>query len=198
MNPLNGISFYDALNRLIIGFLASLWTFYLPIQIHEYLDKTHYAALYIVACFVVGFFFSLIVDRIAEAKNLGVFNFIFYKNDMRRIDSIASELGINIIPSETNNGIPNYWKMYYNVQRNGLLGNITAMESLSAFMLNLCSLSIAYLAGSLTAIAITCNCLLIWMPILSAFMIVFCTVARYYLESKIYVSVLAAYKYLTE
>ncbi len=198
MNPLNGISFYDALNRLIIGFLASLWTFYLPIQIHEYLDKTHYAALYIVACFVVGFFFSLIVDRIAEAKNLGVFNFIFYKNDMRRIDSIASELGINIIPSETNNGIPNYWKMYYNVQRNGLLGNITAMESLSAFMLNLCSLSIAYLTVSLIAIAITSNCLLIWLPILSVFMIVFCAVARYYLESKIYVSVLAAYKYLTE
>lgn len=199
MNPLEGLSCYDTLNRLIIGFLASLWILFLPFPIVKQLEMAHYAAFYIVGCYVVGFFFSLIVDRITECKSLGILNIIFYKNDMKRIDPIASKFGIDIIPSEKKNEIPNYWIIYYTVQRNCLLGNVTALESLSAFMLNLCSISIVYLIGSLITIAITQNCCqLIWIPIVSAFMSIFCAVARYYLESKIYVNVLAAYKYLNE
>lgn len=197
MNPLQGITFYDSINRLVIGFLASFWVFYFIDDLSQKFDSVYYAAVYLIACFVFGLFFSLLVDWFAEKKHIGFLSKIFYKNNLEKIKRIASKRQVIILEDDI--PIPDYWRKYYAVQQAGLLGNIPALEMISAFMLNLCALSLVSAVLSLALLAFSgCKCQLMWVPILSAFMVSFCTMTRNFVETKIYDNILSAYKYLEE
>lgn len=197
MNPLQGISFYDAINRLVIGFLASLWIFYFRKELPPHFNNLYYTAVYLIACFVFGLFFSLLVDWIASQKHTGFLRRMFYKNNPYKIRAVASRRQVDLLGEDI--PIPDYWRKYYTVQQAGLLGNISALETISAFMLNLCALSFVSTFLGLTLLAFNnCKCQLIWITILCAFMVIFCTIARNYVEGKIYDNVLSAYKYLEE
>lgn len=196
MDPIQGISFYDSINRLAIGFLASL-CFYSQLQSSIVWTEVLFVAIYMISCFIFGLFFSLIVDAIAEGKNHAIIKCIIYKNDLKRIRRLAKKIGVKLSSADKQSDIPSYWHIYYSVQKNNLLGNVPALETISAFLLNLCCLSFIYLVGSLVAIAITRNCCqLIWIPILAMFLMISCTISRYYIETKIYRVVLSAAKYL--
>lgn len=86
MNPLQGITFYDSINRLVIGFLASLWIFFCPNLFEWELDPAIITAIYLIVCYISGLFFSLLVDRIATVKLPCCLGNIFYKNDIIRTD----------------------------------------------------------------------------------------------------------------
>lgn len=199
MNPLQGITFYDSINRLVIGFLASLWIFFCPNIFRCELDPAIITAIYLIACYVFGLFFSLLVDRIASVKLPCCLGHIFYKNDIIRIRRAAAQQKVILTNSKDQSAIDAYFEKYYSVQSAGLLGNVPAMETISAFLMNLAALCILYMTGTLVVIIFTRNCCqYIWIPILSLFLVIFSKIARNYMENNIYKAIISASKFLEE
>lgn len=197
MNPLQGITFYDSINRLVIGFLASLWIFFCPNLFEWELDSAIVAAIYLIACYILGLFFSLLVDRIATVKLPCCLGNIFYKNDIIRIRRAAARKKVILKSLKGQPAIDAYFERYYAVQRAGLLGNVPAMETISAFLMNLAALCILYMTGGLLVIIFTRNCCqYIWIPILSMFLIISAKIARNYVEGNIYSAIISASKFL--
>lgn len=146
MNPLGGITFYDSLNRLSIGILLTY--FFLPCLILESdgcccAQSNDLAALavYIIICYIVGLFFTLLIDRLCTEgyRKRCWFLKVFYKNDLKTIVKIADKIKYPI-----DNSLKSYYAAYYKVQRNGLLGNVPVLEAISAFLLNLCGVAMVY------------------------------------------------------
>ena len=199
MNPLQGITFYDSINRLVIGFLASLLIFFCPNIFRCELDPAIITAIYLIACYVFGLFFSLLVDRIATVKLPCCLGHIFYKNDIIRIRRAAAQQKVILTNSKDQSAIDAYFEKYYSVQSAGLLGNVPAMETISAFLMNLAALCILYMTGALVVIIFTRNCCqYIWIPILSLFLVIFSKIARNYMENNIYKAIISASKFLEE
>lgn len=199
MNPLQGIKFYDSINRLVIGFLASLWIFFCPNIFRRELDPAIVTATYLIACYILGLFFSLLVDRISTVKFSRCLGNIFYKNDIIRIRRAAARKKVILTNSKEQPAIDAYFEKYYAVQRASLLGNVPAMETISAFLMNLAALCILYMTGALLVILFTCNCCqYIWIPILSLFLVIFAKIARNYVEDNIYKAILSASKFLEQ
>lgn len=197
MNPLQGITFYDSINRLVIGFLASLWIFFCPNLFRRELDPAIVTAIYLIACYIFGLFFSLLVDRIATVKLPCCLGHIFYKNDIIRIRLAAAKQKVLLTHTKGQLAIDAYYEKYYAVQRAGLLGNVPAMETISAFLMNLAALCILYMTGGLVVIIFTRNCCqYLWIPILSLFLVIFAKIARNYVENNIYNAILSASKFL--
>lgn len=88
MNPLQGSTFYDTLNRLIDGIILSFLFFLKSWELPEY--STFAYMLYFIACLVLGIFFSFSVDFIATCHIRGI-NKIFFKNDDKSIKRIEQE-----------------------------------------------------------------------------------------------------------
>lgn len=199
MNPLQGITFYDSINRLVIGFLASLWIFFCPNIFRRELDPAIITAIYLIACYVFGLFFSLLVDRIATVKLPCCLGHIFYKNDIIRIRRAAVQQKVILTNSKDQSAIDAYFEKYYSVQSAGLLGNVPAMETISAFLMNLAALCILYMTGGLLVIIFTRNCCqYLWISILSLFLVIFSKIARNYMENNIYKAIISASKFLEE
>lgn len=197
MNPLQGITFYDSINRLVIGFLASLWIFFCPNLFEWKLDPAIITAIYVIACYISGLFFSLLVDRIATVKLSCCLGNIFYKNDIIRIRRAAARKKVILKSMKGQPAIDAYFERYYAVQRAGLLGNVPAMETISAFLMNLAALCILYMTVVLLVIIFTCNCCqYIWIPILSLFLVIIAKIARNYVEYNIYNAIISASKFL--
>lgn len=199
MNPLQGITFYDSINRLVIGFLASLWILFCPNIFRCELDPAIITVIYLIACYVFGLFFSLLVDRIATVKLPCCLGHIFYKNDIIRIRRAAAQQKVILTNSKDQSAIDAYFEKYYSVQSAGLLGNVPAMETISAFLMNLAALCILYMTGGLLVIIFTRNCCqYLWIPILSLFLVIFSKIARNYMENNIYKAIISASKFLEE
>lgn len=199
MNPLQGLTFYDSINRLVIGFLASLWIFFCPNIFRCELDPAIITAIYLIACYVFGLFFSLLVDRIATVKLPCCLGHIFYKNHIIRIRRAAAQQKVILTNSKDQSAIDAYFEKYYSVQSAGLLGNVPAMETISAFLMNLAALCILYMTGGLLVIIFTRNCCqYLWIPILSLFLVIFAKIARNYMENNIYKAIISASKFLEQ
>lgn len=197
MNPLQGITFYDSINRLVIGFLASLWIFFCPNIFRRELDPAIVTATYLIACYILGLFFSLLVDRISTVKFSRCLGNIFYKNDIIRIRRAAARKKVILTNSKDKSATDAYFEKYYAVQRAGLLGNVPAMETISAFLMNLAALCMLYMTGVLLVIILTRNCCqYLWIPILSLFLIISAKIARNYVEGNIYKAIISASKFL--
>lgn len=96
MNQLQGITFYDSINRLVIGFLASLWIFFCPNIFRRELDPAIVTATYLIACYIWGLFFSLLVDRISTVKFSRCLGHIFLQERYHKNQTSSSSKKGNI------------------------------------------------------------------------------------------------------
>lgn len=200
MNTIQGASFYDILNRLVIGILSTLWIFSIP-KLHfmdwfdyKYLDET----LYIIFCFFVGIIISTLVHYIAE-QNCTLFRGVLYTINENRISLIIQEYPEikNCIDMTENTLRKDYIDMYLSVRKEGLIGNVPQMEALSAFLQNLTFISALYFFGGLIAIMVSCNCCeLAPIPIISLILFILSIITRRRIEWQIYSSILESYNYI--
>ena len=134
MIGLIGASFYDSLNKFIIGFL-----FLLPF-IAVFMPSTTFAmAIWSVSAWLFGVGIWGVCTYLCQ--NCVEFEKIYIKNNIKVINEeyikILNEYkkkGMNL-PKELDHEMDkiDYINAYYYVEKNGLLGNIPIMESYSAF-----------------------------------------------------------------
>ena len=192
MNPLQGSSFYDTINRLVVGIIATLWIFYVePIRscLHCFPFEIK-VIVYLIGCLIVGLFFSQLTEYIA-GNNINVLNLIFYKNKISWIQNIAAA---NDVKFDKLPIIESYYDKYYAVQKAGLLGNISPQEALSAFMLNLSALCLYYVFIAIIFCCIYCCCQSLWIVVIAMVLLPITVLSRYRMERNIYYSVIRASK----
>lgn len=195
MNPLQGSSFYDTINRLVVGIIATLWIFYVePIRnCAECFPSEIKIAIYLIACFIIGTFFSQVTDWIAS-KNIQVLDLIFYKNKLSWIQETAQDNDVELVRLDQPNTLEGYYDKYYSVQNAGLLGNVPPQDALSAFMLNLSALSLYYIPIALIFFCINCSCQSLWIIVIAVFLLPITVISRGRIEKNIYYSVIRASK----
>ncbi len=209
MTPLLGSSFYDSLNRLVIGFLLSLWLFAIPCFNISCIDGPIPLGIYVVACFITGLFFSLLIDKLAGLNKCPL-HYVFYKNKLSSIRKICKKWDIPFpdIKDDSKKPLYTYYTYYYTVQQGNLLGNIPALETLSAFLMNLSGVCIISTIISLSLCIIRkcwclcccCSCCIhpCCIMIISIILLICSISCRYYIESRIYSNIIIAYKFLQE
>lgn len=192
MSPLLGSSLYDSLNRLVIGFLLSLWFFAIPCFDISCIDYPITLCIYIIVCFITGLFFSLLIDKLAGINKPGI-NFFFYKNKLANIRQICIRNSIPFPDTDKYEALSTYYTYYYTVQRAGLLGSIPALETLSAFLMNLCGvcvlslfLSACLLLNKNCSIYCCCHCCNICLCIIliSFIILILSKLGRDYIEKR--------------
>ncbi len=165
--------------------------------------------LFTIGCFIIGVFFSFLIDKIAECRQLGYFNKIFYKNNINKIKELSVVFNIELVPDRNETQLEAYWGRYYTVQKAGLLGNVPALETLSAFLLNLSGVSILYVIVEIIYFiwyGSFCNCkcssttplhsFSVVVLLTSSILLILSKYCRDYIEGKIYLSIISAYKFL--
>ncbi|MDE6444665.1 MAG: hypothetical protein K2K64_09655 [Muribaculaceae bacterium] len=135
MNGLVGSSFYDSLNKMVIGFL-----FILPLLL--YFDELKgfmfdHALYTLLISWIVGIFLWAVGNMWLFpnlGKNFESNNLPLIKSEYKKIcnNTFVSYPGI----TEDNLSINHYLKVYYRVQAKGLIGNIPILESISEFFKN--------------------------------------------------------------
>lgn len=172
MNTITGLSFYDSLNKMTIGILILLLIFPIPNSIEG-------KFLYVVAAFIVGSMFQMIVQQITG--NSGFWGKIKKpiekdKSKYRCLFNLCARLNLtnnsklirkayNDLHKKSYNESDmemQYYKAYYNVARNGILMNIPILEALENFMRNMmvyCSFPLLLKMVSCTQLLEMSSCL---------------------------------------
>ena len=195
MNPLQGSSFYDTINRLVVGIITTLWIFYVePIRscVHCFPSEIK-ILIYLIGCFIIGSFFSQVTEWIAS-KNIHVVDLIFYKNKLSWIRELAKNNGVELVRTDQPNALEGYYDKYYSVQKAGLLGNVPPQEALSAFMLNLSALCLYYILVALIFFCIYCCCQSLWIVVIAIVLFPITGISRWRIERNIYYSIIRASK----
>ena len=135
MNTINGMSFYDSLTKLTIGFLLTWWWLpgHLPAIVkEEYIQFT----LYFIMCFLTGCLWQGLAELLPkyDKESHRILDWIPYskRNYMPWIIEEWKKHyneGIDTIPTKHD-----YYCAYYKLQKAGLLGNIPILEALEAFL----------------------------------------------------------------
>lgn len=195
MNSLQGSSFYDTINRQVVGIIATLWIFYVePIRnCAECFPSEIKIAIYLIACFIIGTFFSQVTDWIAS-KKIHVLDLVFYKNKLSWIQAPAQDNEVELIRLDKLNTLAVYYDKYYSVPKAGLLGNVPPQEALSAFMLNLSALSRYYIPIALIFFCINRSCQFLWIVVIAVLLLPITIISRSRIEKNIYYSVFRASK----
>ena len=190
-------SFYDALNKLIIGLL-------IIIPFYSYFPDilTGISGL-IVLSWLAGILFWIMTESILSSV-IQAIPFL-RKNNMNWINkeyaSITRSTGIKYSKNNPTTQLDSlelndYYTIYYEVQKKGLLGNIPIMESYSAFFTNMIFVCI-WLITFLLAGCFPCESILglhkCCLILLLLALIIVLPYFRKCIECKIYNSVLYAY-----
>lgn len=131
-------SFYDALNKLVIGFLILLPV----VSFSDCLSSD--TILFVIACWMIGIFIWAVSESLMQPFSQSLP--FMKKNNLEWInqeyDSVTKEVGRKYIDPVTSMPLyklelRDYYSIYYKVQKNGLLGSVPVLESYSAFFLNL-------------------------------------------------------------
>ncbi len=137
---LTGASFYDTLNKMMIGFLILLPFVSKSIincsSVYDDHLSTFISYLLIAGSWLTGIFFWTITSFV---KNNNVTRFITGKLLNKSYSSIkhAETTHYSKIPDPIQKNLEGFYlKCYYDVQKNGLLGNVPVLESLSEFFFN--------------------------------------------------------------
>lgn len=150
MNTISGLSFYDSLNKMTIGTLVLLLVKDMPSE-----DDGKSIFLFIVAAFIIGCIFQMVVQFITGNTVLGNRIKTYFKTTW--IHQCSCLYLISVWLNWTNNSAMIkdahdrvykskeyiqdidrlYLQAYYRVARNGLLMNIPILEALENFMRNL-------------------------------------------------------------
>lgn len=192
-------SFYDGLNKFIIGFLIAV-SFYCCFS--ENLTIISGLGI-IVLCWLLGIFFWIVTESFLSHVIQSIP--FFERNNLKWInkeyDSIIKSTGIkytkkNLETQLDSLELNDYYIIYYEVQKKGLLGSVPVLESYSAFFTNMiyiCLLWIVLLStGCCNLESIICmhKCCLV---LLLLALIIVLPYFRKNIECKIYNSILNAY-----
>lgn len=203
MNGLTGSSIYDSLNKLAIGYLLLL-----PIIQHNgWLDSTSPYPLAILAlyCWLAGLFFWAFLDIVIFPNSKFIpwyktLNLDWINNAYTHVSNIVGKVYNNTLNVPLKNlGLYDYYAIYFEVQKEGLLGTVPLLESFSAFFRNIplvfLGWTIAILShywnplnlNSYTPAEMTLSIILI--IVLGIVSLIF----RYYVEKKIFQSIFESY-----
>lgn len=138
---ITGTSFYDALNKTVIGFLLII-PFYATHISNKPAVICQYWVVWILTSFIIGFLFWGI-GILCPLKKIYVRNSFIeciigsnYPPRIRAAYISALNLTKNK-PKLKSFGPKEYLNSYYFLQQRGMLGNIPILEALSAFCLNI-------------------------------------------------------------
>lgn len=130
MDIVSGASFYDSLNKLIIGFLLLL-----PSIGNCYTLDNYELMLLGVACWVTGLFFWGLIDRVVCSNIICP---LLENNYVKWIRESYEEIMDDKLSTDDSKEIKDkYYEAYYSVQEHGLLGAVNRLESFSAFFRNI-------------------------------------------------------------
>ena len=197
MNIFSGISFYDSLNKLAIGYLIVWWVpFVIPSGVPEFP-----VPLLLIISYCMGCTWQLLVER---------FTNMFCRNNINDIEkslrSLYDELNIN--SNVSNIDQEEYRNRYHTVMTKGYAGNIPTLEALERFCRSMIPLTFFYLIVSLILLFCPCMDVIInqWfvaefrvLPFLFSciFLLTFC-LARGKVQSQIYKLVLEEYYFISK
>lgn len=134
MDSVPGTTFYDGLNKFLIGFLIIL-----PfIDISCTSDKIIVITLIFIASWITGLLLWCVTESLSAIVSKKVRS-RFPLNKESYINKAYHDIGaeINKPQDDKQFTIIDYYKAYYRIQSKGLLGNIPVLESFSAFFKNL-------------------------------------------------------------
>lgn len=153
MNTINGMSFYDSLTKLTIGFLLTWWhlpkILYSNIQIQDKdLHDVLFIALYVVACYLTGCLWQLVScvfpqdntldnkdkdDSLCSYIPWGKTNYLPWIKEKKH--EVEKEFTSAISSDEEDKNVKyEYFKAYFKVQKSGLMGNVPILEAHEAFL----------------------------------------------------------------
>lgn len=134
MDSVPGTTFYDGLNKFLIGFLIIL-----PfIDISYTSDRIIVITLIFIASWITGLLLWCVTELLSAIVSKKVRS-RFPLNKKSYINTAYHDIGaeINKPQDDKQFTIIDYYKAYYRIQSKGLLGNIPVLESFSAFFKNL-------------------------------------------------------------
>ncbi len=134
MDSVPGTSFYDGLNKLLIGFLIIL-----PfIDISCTSDHIVIVTLIFITSWITGLLLWCVTESISSIISKKEWS-RFLDNKKKYINKAYHDIEaeINETHDDTQFTLIDYYKSYYHVQSKGLLGSIPVLESFSAFFKNL-------------------------------------------------------------
>lgn len=135
MNPLSGLTMYDALTMLVSGYM---WNFlFLPENMRNEKD-----VMFWVVCYIVGLVYHRILDWFASAgldclRN----NESMLKKSHRKVrKEYPQRMKKKPIKDD-------YYEAYYNIMKNNSLGNIATLEAQVAFIRDIVPILGVYFIG---------------------------------------------------
>lgn len=133
MNPISSLSFYDSLNKLVVGILVVHLLIPSP-------SKAWDNPIFYIVAFVVGIFYQSLVRQSTlcltnNSRMIRKARKVFHKKHPKRITSLCNK--------------DDYLTAYYTIAKNGLLMNIPTLEALENFMRNMFFILIFYLVALL-------------------------------------------------
>lgn len=203
MSDLGGSSFYDTLNKLVIGFLLLL-PFVKCFYPSLHLDKAICLFTFSVVCWVIGLFFWVPIEYISN--NFPRRISLYKNNNIKWIRDSYLEVYTEINTGSHNLNLPkpnnlekkDYYIIYFTLQKQNLLGCVPYLEIYSAFFRNLSIVAILWALVILPTlwhlykdsythaeIALTITA--------SIFVGILGPICRYYTEKKIFRSIFEAY-----
>lgn len=133
MNPISSLSFYDSLNKLVVGILVVHLLIPSPSKVWD-------NPIFYIVAFVVGIFYQSLVRQSTlcltnNSRMIRKARKVFHKKHPKRITSLCNK--------------DDYLTAYYTIAKNGLLMNIPTLEALENFMRNMFFILIFYLVALL-------------------------------------------------
>lgn len=183
MNTITGLSFYDSLNKLTVGWLALL-----PFMMDA--SEAFKNPLAYVAAFLIG----IIYQNLIQCMTKPLRNMLCL---IRKKNKYVSEDKKDRITED------DYYKAYYKVAKAGILMNIPVLEAIENFIRNIIPLAIFYIVGLtsgcqammklLNGIGDTCHCAVVLTAIVISLVPIW-----YCVQNKIFKLVWEGEHYLNE
>lgn len=133
MNPISSLSFYDSLNKLVVGILVVHLLIPSPSKVWD-------NPIFYIVAFVVGIFYQSLVRQ----STLCLTNNLCMIRKAYKVFCVKHPEEIVLLKNEDD-----YLTAYYTVAKNGLLMNIPTLEALENFMRNMFFILIFYLVALL-------------------------------------------------
>lgn len=137
-----GSSFYDSINKVLTGFILILPMLLIcNCKINSLPISPAIAALLIlVVSWIMGLILWVIQQWIKDLQE-NQFKEKYVNQINKSYTSVISEHNISVLSGLPRLTLTDYYRVYYEVQKKNLLGNIPTLEALSAFFLNLIYIS---------------------------------------------------------
>lgn len=146
MNTINGMTFYDSLTKLTIGFLLTWWwlpdILYSNLQIQNIgLYEVLFIPLYVVVCYLTGCIWISLLSLNQDNNDYsfcslapwGKTNYLPWIKEKKH--EVEKEFTSATSSDEKDENVKyEYFKAYFKVKKSGLMGNVPILEAHEAFL----------------------------------------------------------------